>query len=109
MNYLVLLALFCQVTITPPQAYVYALDPGVAAIATTNGRFEVELFDGCDNLGKGNVNYLPGSGGVVALGLPDGTLCNISIVQRLGTEPCAMTTDVCDINADPVYAPALVP
>jgi hypothetical protein len=102
MSILLGLALLAQV-LTAPQAYTTG-DIDQLGLATLNGRYSIELGQGCDDIGPGvNVELLPGSGGVAAIA-PIGSdqVCNVLIDERTSDEPCAQNSDGdCDVAAEP--------
>lgn len=100
MHLIVVAMLWAQ--ILAPRAYVL-LDVDQWVLATDTGRYAIELDTGCDAIVPNvNVDFLPGSGGVVAIDLNGTGICNLIIDGRVSDVPCFQIDDVCDIAAEPV-------
>jgi hypothetical protein len=103
MHLLVIALLFVQ-TLELPSAYTTTVDvPDHLGLATTDGRFTIELGLGCDDLGPGmNVAYLPGSGGVASIQVAGGdALCNVFVDGHTSDVPCAINdAGACDVAAE---------
>lgn len=100
--HLIIAAFMWAQVILPPRAYVL-LDANQWVLATDTGRYAIELDRGCEAIVPNvNVDFLPGSGGVVAIELNGTGICNLIIDGRVSDVPCAQVDDVCDIAAEQV-------
>ena len=95
------------ITITGVPSYLEDVpnQAGRLDLAMPNGRYLVELGDGCDGIGAGvEVYWLAGShnaGALLPVAAP-GVVCNAYIAGLVDPTPCALGADgFCDVNAEP--------
>lgn len=98
MTLLLALALLAQV-----QAYTTAdpVNPERLGLATMDGRYMVELGDGCEGIAADmNVTLIGQTDDAAAITVDGTAICSLRIEQRMSDVPCFTIDDVCDVRAE---------